>query len=108
MRTSRLVAIALTHLVLLASVGCGRNPSSGARTSPAVQVAGGGGASATPQAFGNANGGPTAAAPNVRPAPVSSGAAHAAASSDDHSIASGTALGNLVVFPVTSRSQVDV
>jgi hypothetical protein len=73
-----------------------------------VQVAGGGAENVTPQAFGNANGGPTAAAPNVRPAPVSSDPAHAAASSDDHAIASGTALGNLVVFPVTSRSQVDV
>jgi hypothetical protein len=108
MRTPRLAAVVLT----LGLFACTRHPSSATgpeqRSSPAVQVAGGGAANATPQAFGNANGGPTAVAPNVRPAPASSGAAHAAASADDHSIGGGTALGNLVVFPVTSRSQVDV
>ena len=111
MRTPRLVA-ALVTLGLLASAGCTRHPSSaagaGQRTSPEVQAAGGGPATVTPQAFGGATGGPTAAAPNVRPAPASSGPAHASASADDHSIGNPTALGNLVVFPVTSRSQVDV
>ena len=111
MRTPRLVATLLT-LGLLAGTGCTRHPSSaagaGQRTSPDVQAAGGGPATVSPQAFGGATGGPTAAAPNVRSAPASSGPAHASASSDDHSIGNPTALGNLVVFPVTSRSQVDV
>lgn len=111
MRMPRLTAALLT-LCLLTAAGCARHPTStagaGQRTSPAVQVAGGGAENATPQAFGNANGGPAAAAPNVRAAPASSGPAHAAASADDRSIGAATALGNLVVFPVTSRSQVDV
>jgi len=67
-------------------------------------VAAGGGAgaeSATPQAG-------VVAAPNVRTAPAASGAAHAAANADDHSIGGANVLGNLVIFPVTSRSQVDV
>jgi hypothetical protein len=65
-----------------------------------VQAAGGGAENASPQGV--------AAAPNVRTAPASSGAAHAAASADDHSIGGANVLGNLVIFPVTSRSQVDV
>jgi hypothetical protein len=112
MRMPRLAVVVFSTLVLASASGCARRPSTaagtGQRTSPAVQVAGGGAANATPQAFGNANGGPAAAAPNVRTAPASSGPAHAAASADDHSIGNPTALGNLVVFPVTSRSQVDV
>ena len=108
----RMLAAAVLTLGLLASAGCTRHPTSaagaGQRTSPAVQVAGGNAAPVSPQAFGGATGGPNAAAPNVRPAPASSGPAHAAANADDHSIGNATAFGNLVVFPVTSRSQVDV
>ncbi len=70
---------------------------------PEVAAAGGGAASAAPQAQGSTTG-----LPSVRTAPVASGAAHAAASADDHAIGGGTSFGNLVVFPVTSRSQVDV
>ncbi len=105
-------ALALA-LPLVTGSGCARHPTSTTaagpeRTSPAVQAAGGSGAPVTPQAFGGANGGRAAAAPNVRTAPAASGAAHAAANADDHAIGAGTALGNLVVFPVTSRAQVDV
>ena len=107
MRTSRLVAVTFA----LSLFACTRHPGTATgpqRTSPAVQAAGGSAAPVNPQAFGGANGGPAAAAPNVRSAPASSGAAHAAANADDHAIGGATPLGNLVVFPVTSRSQVDV
>lgn len=112
MRTPRIVAVTFA-IGLLASAACTRHPGTATgpqpqRTSPLVQAAGGTAAPVNPQAFGGANGGPAAAAPNVRPAPAASGAAHAAANADDHSIVGGTTLGNLVVFPVTSRSQVDV
>lgn len=106
MRMPRLVAIVLA--VGLFSSACTRAstpaPGSSQRTSPEVQAAGGGAGNASPQAASPHGNTP----PNVRAAPASSGPAHAAASADDHSIGAGTALGNLVVFPVTSRSQVDV
>ena len=112
MRMPRIASVTFA-IALLASAACTRHPgtATGAqpqRSSPPVQAAGGSAAPVNPQAFGGANGGPAAAAPNVRPAPAASGAAHAAANADDHSIGGATALGNLVVFPVTSRSQVDV
>jgi hypothetical protein len=86
--------------------GCGRHPAAASSSgeqrgapSPSVAAAGGGPATAAPQSITQ---------PSVRVAPVTSGPAHSAAEPDDHAIAAGTALGNLVVFPVTSRSQVDV
>lgn len=103
MRMPRLVAVTLALGLLGSACTRASNPATGSqRTSPQVQAAGGAAGNATPQA-----GGP-AAPPVVRPAPAASGPAHAAASADDHAIAGGTAFGNLVVFPVTSRSQVDV
>ena len=65
-----------------------------------VAAAGGAGATANPQSIPQA--------PNVRPAASTTGPAHAVESADDHAIGAGTALGNLVVYPVTSHSQVDV
>jgi hypothetical protein len=106
MRMPRIAAVTLA-LGLFASAACSRAPGNTPapqRSSPGVEVAGGAAGSAGPQAAAGSRGGP----PTVRPAPPASGAAHAAASADDHSIGGATALGNLVVFPVTSRSQVDV
>jgi hypothetical protein len=106
MRMPRLIAVTLA----VGLFACTRHPTTatGPRSSPSVQVAGGDGAPVSPQVFGGARGGPTAIAPNVRAAPVASGPAHAAAEPDDHAIGGGSTFGNLVVFPVTSRSQVDV
>lgn len=107
MRMPRLIAVTFA----VALVACSRHPNtagSSSRSSPEVQAAGGGGEAVSPQVNGGARGGPTAVAPNVRPAPASSGAAHVASEPDDHTIGAGNALGSLVVFPVTSRSQVDV
>lgn len=108
MRTSRRLQILFLALGLFA---CTRAPSgaggagAGAtqKTSPSVQAAGGAGA-------GPASPGVAPAAPlTVRPRPAASGAAYAAASADDHSIGGATQVfANLVVYPVTSRSQVDV
>jgi hypothetical protein len=99
MRIPRIVAVSLA----IGLFACTRAPGTASgpqRSAPAVEVAGGGAATATPQVLGP---------PSVRPAPSSSGAAHAAASADDHTIGPASALGaGLVVFPVTSRSQVDV
>lgn len=107
MRMPRLIAVTFAAL-LLANAGCTRHPStaSGPQRTPDVQAAGGGPVNANPQPIGA--GQPGVAGPTVRAAPASSGPAHAAANADDHSIGGGTALGNLVVYPVTSRSQVDV
>jgi len=107
MRMPRLIAITLA-VGLFASTGCTKHPStaSGPQRTPAVQAAGGGPVNANPQPIGA--GQPGVAGPTVRAAPAAGGPAHAAANADDHTIGGGTALGNLVVYPVTSRSQVDV
>ena len=107
MRMPRLIAITLA----VGLFACTRHPGSASgpqRNSPGVQAAGGGAENASPQGIGAAGPGTVNAPPNVRTAPASSGAAHAAANADDHSIGGASVLGNLVVFPVTSRSQVDV
>ena len=107
MRMPRLIAITLA----VGLFACTRHPGSASgpqRNSPGVQAAGGGAENASPQGIGVGGPGTVNAPPNVRTAPASSGAAHAAASADDHSIGGASVLGNLVVFPVTSRSQVDV
>ena len=101
MRLPRIIAVTLA----VGMFACTRHPGSATgpqRSSPGVQAAGGGVESAGPQ------GAAAAAPPNVRTAPASSGGAHAAASADDHSIGAANVLGNVVIFPVTSRSQVDV
>ncbi|MBX3189978.1 MAG: hypothetical protein KF819_23335 [Labilithrix sp.] len=97
-----------TFAVLTLALGlgaCTRAPSTGGhdRTSPSVAAAGGGAGGVAPQATSPVSG-PLA----VRPAPASSGPAHAAASADEHTIGLGQVFANLVVYPVTSRSQVDV
>ena len=111
-RTSRIAASVTTlAIALLATTACTRHPGAATgpqRSSPTIEAAGGANAPVNPQAFGGANGGPAAAAPNVRTAPAASGPAHAAENADDHAIGGGSTFGNLVVFPVTSRSQVDV
>ncbi len=97
MRMPRIAVVTLALTLLACSRAPGNTPAP-QRTSPGVEAAGGGPGSASPQN----------AAPAVRPEAPASGAAHVAASADDHAIGGATALGNLVVFPVTSRSQVDV
>lgn len=100
MRLPRIAAIVVVTSLLACSRSPGKSPP---QRSPEVAAAGGGLGNASPQALGSTN-----APPAVRAAPVASGAAHAAASADDHAIGGAAAFGNLVVFPVTSRSQVDV
>jgi len=111
MRTTRRLQILVLALGLFA---CTRAPSgagsAGSRaspkTTPAVQAAGG----AAPGARGVGTvTGPAAAPLSVRPRPAASGAAEIAAAADDHAIGAPTQVfANLVVYPVTSRSQIDV
>lgn len=96
----------LSIFVLCAGLvaGCARHPAPAASNSksPDVNAAGGAGAAVdSPQSIPQQK-------TQVRAAGSASGPAHAAESADDHAIAAGTALGNLVVYPVTSHSQVDV
>jgi hypothetical protein len=107
MRMPRLIAITLAVGLFACTRAPGTASSGPQRNVPAVEAAGGGPTNANPQPIGA--GQPGVAGPrNVRPAPASSGPAHAAANADDHSIGAASPLGNLTVFPVTSRSQVDV
>ena len=99
MRLPRIATVVLAMSLFACARAPGNAPAP--QRSPGVEAAGGGLGNASPQAAGSS-------APVVRAAPAASGAAHAAASADDHAIGGATAFGNLVVFPVTSRSQVDV
>ena len=86
--------------VSLAAVGCSRS----AKNSP--QPASGQGAHAPPVSVAGGENGPMA--PMPLPAPSHPGGpAYAPAAADDRSFGSPTVLGNLVVYPVTSKTQVD-
>ena len=97
------LSIAIVTATILAFVPACARHSNPQGQAPPVQAAGGGGATANPQSIPQ-----VPHAPNVRAAASASGPVHAAESADDHAIGAGSALGNLVVYPVTSRSQVDV
>lgn len=94
--------------VTVSLLACGRKPaepngSNQGRSTPAVQVAGGHGAPMNPEAAG------VSRPVTVAPRPATSGPAHGAFAADDHSIgAPSQVFANLVVYPVTSKTQVDV
>lgn len=95
-----------TLVLLLAATalgGCHRSdPSTQRKGTPRTEVAGGENAPVSPQAQ----------SPNVsktQPHPATpSGPAHAALAVDDRNFGAPTTFGNLAVYPVTSKSQVDV
>lgn len=95
----------ITRLVVIGTlaigaVACTKKPPAGARSTPSSPdvVAAGGGGAESPR--------PNVAGPNAQA--LGAAKTGAAAPADDHLIGAGTALGNLVVYPITSRSQVDV
>src|SRR5262245_41896249 len=102
MRLSKGLQIAFLSLSILA---CTRKPTPtpDARKTPNVQADGGYGAPMNPEAAGVSR--PVVVAPRA----ASSGPAQAVSAADDHSIGAPTQVfANLVVYPVTSRTQVDV
>lgn len=103
---SRIVTTLTLSLALVACTRTGQKqaqPGDQAR-SPAVETAGGQAPGASPQAQ----------APNVSrtgrggPGATPGGPAHAALAVDDRVFGAPAAFGNLVIYPVTSRSQVDM
>ena len=95
--------IALVVTLAVSVVACKRPPPearSKQAQAPAVEVAGGETSPVTPQAQ----------TPNVSKTtfPRGDGPAHAALAVDDRMFGPPTVLGNLAIYPVTSRSQVDV
>ncbi|MBX3222422.1 MAG: hypothetical protein KF795_18030 [Labilithrix sp.] len=102
----RIVArVSLVATLALSILACARQPQkadSAQQRAPAVDVAGGETSPVAPQAN----------APNVSktasPLAGSGGPARAALAVDDRTFGAPTVLGNLAIYPVTSRSQVDV
>ncbi|MBS2020553.1 MAG: hypothetical protein JST00_47295 [Deltaproteobacteria bacterium] len=107
-RPFHLSSVVQILFLALSIAACGRRPPSpldspSGRTSPAVQAAGGQGAPMSPEAAG------VSRPVSVAPKPATSGPAHGAFAADDHTIGAPTQVfRNLVVYPVTSKTQVDV
>jgi hypothetical protein len=101
---SRVVFVATFSIVLFA---CSRQPlgtreAAPTKAPPAVDVAGGEAASVSPHAQ------PANVSRTTGPSSTPGGPARAALAVDDRTFGAPTVLGNLTIYPVTSRSQVDV
>src|SRR5687767_2959332 len=97
------VCVALS-LSIFSIGGCSKhaaekNPPAQAARAPAVDVAGGENAPVVPQ--------PAQGVSRTKPTTPPGGPAHAALAADDRLFGNATVLGNLAIYPVTSKSQVD-
>jgi hypothetical protein len=97
----RITRLVLVCTLAFGAIACAKKPPSAGSQARAPQVAAAGGDGAespSPQALAPNVGGPSAM-------PAKTGASSAA---EDRVIGAGHVFGNLVVYPITSRSQVDV